>query len=621
MIGVADRLQRLSDNVWLFEDTANVYVVRSGASCVLVDFGSGAVLDHLADLGISEVDWILHTHHHRDQCQGDALAVARGIPIAVPAHERHLFEDVENFWRNRRVYHMYYVRNDFNSLIEDIPVAASLQDYETFRWRDLEFLVVPTPGHTPGSISLVAEVDGRRFAFAGDLMFAQGKILTLHDTQHEYGGIEGVDLGANSLTRLAEHDPTMFCPSHGAPIDDPGRAIKETAGRLAEYVRFMGGDPMVDNRPYAVSPHLIVSNQTCSTFYTILSASGRAMLIDYGSPSSTAMWAFQKATAPTGRIRFIEHTLNQLFGEFGVTSIDVVMPSHMHDDHINGIPHLKRRYGTEVWSLNTMKEVLEHPRGFNLGCILGERIQVDRALAPGEVFRWEEFDFEVVHSPGHTEYQMALYSTIDDQRVAFTADALYPPDQTVLAHHNLVFRNHVENDSHLRSIQSLIDHRPTLLCPGHEKPFLANDGVLAVVQDNLRTQQRYFFDLLPPGAVDIGLDPSWVKIVPYQPVLSPGTDLPLEIRVQNHDPSPMAIVATLVAPTDWSVTPSMLRLDIPGRETGTIPFVVSIPNAWTPPASRFAIALDVVANGKHLGQIAEAICEVAGAPPNLESWA
>ncbi|MBM3774858.1 MAG: MBL fold metallo-hydrolase, partial [Acidobacteria bacterium] len=97
--------RQLSDSLYLFEDTCNVYVIRDGSSAVLIDFGSGKVLDHLRELGISKVDWILHTHHHRDQCQGDYKAVERGIPIAVPAHERHLFADAENFWRNRRVFH------------------------------------------------------------------------------------------------------------------------------------------------------------------------------------------------------------------------------------------------------------------------------------------------------------------------------------------------------------------------------------------------------------------------------------------------------------------------------------------------------------------------------------
>ena len=100
------RLRKISENLYLLEDTCNVYLVRDGNHGVLIDFGSGKILDYLPDLGVTRVDWILHTHHHRDQCQGDDVAVARSIPIAVPAHERHLFADAENFWRNRRVFHL-----------------------------------------------------------------------------------------------------------------------------------------------------------------------------------------------------------------------------------------------------------------------------------------------------------------------------------------------------------------------------------------------------------------------------------------------------------------------------------------------------------------------------------
>ena len=96
-------LEQISQNLYLYRDTCNVYVVKAGHRAVLIDFGSGRVLNELGDLGISQVDWILHTHHHRDQCQGDALANERQIPIAVPAHERPYFEEVEVFWGSRQI--------------------------------------------------------------------------------------------------------------------------------------------------------------------------------------------------------------------------------------------------------------------------------------------------------------------------------------------------------------------------------------------------------------------------------------------------------------------------------------------------------------------------------------
>ncbi|MBL8221335.1 MAG: MBL fold metallo-hydrolase, partial [Bryobacterales bacterium] len=260
-------LKKISENLLVFEDTTNVYVVRDGARCVLIDFGSGKVLDHLRQAGITQVDWILHTHHHREQCQGDYKAVERRIPIAVPAHERHLFEDAENFWRNRRVFHLYYVRNDFNTITENIPVARSLDDYSTFRWQKTEFFVLPTPGHTLGAISLLATIDGKKTAFTGDLMYAPGKILNLYDTQVNYGGSEGIDLGIYSLARLREQKPAMVCPSHGNPLPDPDSGIGETIRRLTDYYRFQtGSGPSEENAPYAVSPHLICHYQTTSSF-------------------------------------------------------------------------------------------------------------------------------------------------------------------------------------------------------------------------------------------------------------------------------------------------------------------------------------------------------------------
>src|SRR5438874_2190054 len=59
-------LKKLSENLYCLEDTCNVYLVRNGSRAVLIDFGAGKILDHLAQLGVTRVDWILHTHHHRD---------------------------------------------------------------------------------------------------------------------------------------------------------------------------------------------------------------------------------------------------------------------------------------------------------------------------------------------------------------------------------------------------------------------------------------------------------------------------------------------------------------------------------------------------------------------------
>ncbi|MGB9601784.1 MAG: MBL fold metallo-hydrolase, partial [Limisphaerales bacterium] len=58
---------KLLPNLYVWTDTCNVYILKSGANALLIDFGDGGVLDRLEKLNIKSVDWILFTHHHREQ--------------------------------------------------------------------------------------------------------------------------------------------------------------------------------------------------------------------------------------------------------------------------------------------------------------------------------------------------------------------------------------------------------------------------------------------------------------------------------------------------------------------------------------------------------------------------
>jgi len=451
-------------------------------------------------------------------------------------------------------------------------------------------------------------------AFSGDLMYAAGKIHTLYDTQVNYGGSEGIDLGIFSLCRLREQKPEMLCPSHGEVIADPDLAMAETVKRLTEYYRFQTGNaPSSENKPYAVSPHLVAHYQTTSSFYAIVSDSGKALFIDYGSASGVHFGNFERATAVTDRIRFVEHSIDILKHDYGLKSVDVVIPSHMHDDHINGFPHLIRNYGTKVWCYENMVDIFQNPRGWNLGCTLAEPFKVARSFRHGEKFKWEEFEFEITHSPGHTEYQMALFGDIDGNRVAFTGDAFFAsgrPDGVM--RHNIIFRNHVENDSHLKSILNLIERQPTLIAPGHGKPYAVTPEMMTATERHFRKQQQLFYDILPDGMSNFGMNPSWVRLYPYQILAAPGETKQIQVHVLNYSPSPMKLEVALVAPPEWRITPDIAKFEVPANSKGSSTVAVTLPRNWAAQSPRFAIAADVVADGKYLGQITEAVVDMKG---------
>ncbi len=56
-------------------------------TAVAVDFGTGRVLEHLAELGVDRITDVVMTPHPRDQAQGLPLAVAHGAAVHVPPVE------------------------------------------------------------------------------------------------------------------------------------------------------------------------------------------------------------------------------------------------------------------------------------------------------------------------------------------------------------------------------------------------------------------------------------------------------------------------------------------------------------------------------------------------------
>src|SRR5207253_2039401 len=136
-------------------------------------------LSELTPIGINRVTDVLMTHHHRDQGQGLALAAEIGIRIWVPQAEQDLFAEIDAYWQARPIYNNYDVRQDRFSLLSSIPITGTLPDYETCVFGTHVFSIIPTPGHTIGSISLLSEVDGQTVAFTGDLIAAPGKVWSL----------------------------------------------------------------------------------------------------------------------------------------------------------------------------------------------------------------------------------------------------------------------------------------------------------------------------------------------------------------------------------------------------------------------------------------------------------
>jgi glyoxylase-like metal-dependent hydrolase (beta-lactamase superfamily II) len=603
-------LTRLSPSLWWYRDTCNVYLWTAGERGLLIDFGSGGILDVLGEAGVREIVAIAHTHHHRDQCGGDDRATALGIPIWVPARERALFESTEAFWRLRRTFDSYDASSLGFTRAASVPVARGLADHERIDWIGGSLEVIPTPGHTKGSISLLAEIDSAPVAFTGDLIAGHGRVPTLHDLQWQYGMPDAAGAALHSVTALAGRDPRPVLPSHGAPISDGPGALRTLAANLGQLSRLLAEirrnrlwttwPSSVDQPLTRVLPHLWVNAHSVANTYAIVDDAGDAVILDYGFPSWDHFYADQ---------RFVAHTLDAFRAEAGLRRVVAAVPSHYHDDHLAGVPWLQREHGAAAWVHDSFAEIVADPSRHDLPCLWPEPIRVDRVLTNGDFVEHAGARLEAFHMPGHTMFALGLAGTMDGVRVAYTGDNLLAGSLSPLRAAAPIYRNVLRLDSIRVGVERLLAFEPEVLLTGHT-------GALEVTRADLddfmawaRELELVVARLAPvPGLEDEALDPYVARFDPYRASVAPGGRVETRVIVRNHAARPREARIRLRAPDSWNIQPEQAVTVVPGGgETATLAFVLAAPADAAP--GRVVVTADVDL-GEPRGELAETLLEV-----------
>ena len=590
-------IEEAAPGVAVVRDTSNVYVLRNGREGVAVDFGAGAVLDRLDELGIDRITDVLVTHHHRDQVQGLARAAAHGARIWVPPLEEHLIARVDLHWQSRGIDRDYDLTDDRFSLREQVPVTGPVAEYRTVSVGGLDVYTLPTPGHTIGSVTYLVDVAGTRLAFTGDLVYGDGQLWSLAATQWTYSGTEGQTATVESAYVLGGHSPAALLPSHGPVIDAPERSLESVQQRLIELIELRLGVPSGLRKRLAepfdeISPHLLRNRWSFANSHVLLSESGAALLFDFGYDS--APWQ-----------RPLLWTIDALKEQYGVERVDAVVTTHYHDDHVAGVNLLRDTEGTQVWSPANVAPVLEEPDRYDVPCLWPEPIPVDRVLELRTPFTWREYELTAYPFPGHTLYAAAIAFDADGKRVVATGDQYaFEADGRTLA--NYQYRNRFRRGDFSTTAQLLAELQPEIVISGHWFPHTLDAEALASLQPVGERVCALHEQLLP--AESFGEEGFGARIEPYRSTVEPGGSVELEVTVHNPFPQSERAQVGLALPSGFTASPHSEDVELSPHGDGAVRFVVRAPSE---PVRRARVAADLTVGDRRFGEQAEALIDVA----------
>jgi len=627
-----DNWRRVLADVEVFGDSCNVYAVTGAEGTLFINAGTGSWLDTVP--GRFQPPYsLLCTHYFRDHSAGAAEASQRGFDVLVPAGEALIFNDPVEHFRSRQSYIVY--DNIWDTFVPITPIPATpVHDLETFDINGFKVTVVPLPGVTPNhsGFAVTTPASGCDVVFCGEAIHSRGRMARLAPLQYDYNDLGGAVNAYYSAGELRRRTPQALMPSLGEPIldgiDDALKALQRSLESLCsgrplerELLKIVG-----DDRLERVTDHVWMEPHSEAASWYVISESGKALVIDYGYSGGFGLDTptgmeknWQWPSYPTrDRRRVLPHGFEPLKRQLGIDRIDVVLLSHFHDDHVAGVPMLRRRFGTECWVPENFASLLEHPEAHRFPCNWPEPLAIDRRLPLDREFTWEEFTFRLAPMSGHTRFSTAIAFEADGKRFAHTGDQHFFSGAKLSSSegdwtsarpiHNEVYRNGARSDSYIRSAELLRAWWPDIILSGHQRPMYTDDTFFDLV-----TTWGEEFQMLHRSTMALGDDTphfdidSWGGwIWPYRIHVRDGETATVSVTVRNPLPTAAKLTVQLVGPDGW--VGGSAEIDAPVRAESTV-------ELWIRPIGpcrRQPIAAELVAGGMRFGQVADALVTVGG---------
>lgn len=195
---------QMGTNCYLIEDQGEVGIIDPGDDG---DF----IIRKITDLEAKPI-WVASTHGHFDHVLAvSELCLSFNIPFYLNPKDNFLLKKA----KSNAEYFLGFAPDPI--LVSPLPLI-SIKDLKLGK---LEFKILETPGHTPGSVCLYCKKE--KVLFGGDLIFDEGEIGR---TDFKYSSKNNLQKSIKKILKLPES--TIIYPGHGKEL-----TIKEATKKLA----------------------------------------------------------------------------------------------------------------------------------------------------------------------------------------------------------------------------------------------------------------------------------------------------------------------------------------------------------------------------------------------------
>ena len=203
----------------------------------------------------------------------------------------------------------------------------------------------------------------------------------------------------------------------------------------------------------------------------------------------------------------------------------------------------------------------------------------------------------------------------DNERIAISGDVMFHREQLgangeIVPQFNIIPLNKVKGNDHYDAACTIADFNPTIICPGHNRPYAVNGGIMDNFKNYTKDIQVHLGGMTGARSLDEALSYHWCQAIPFEQKVEVAVPFKVTVKLTNNRTETMNGLVSLVGGPDWNIMPNERKIHVHAGDSKEVVFdvVITDKKAGTMPYVQYGINLEL--DGKDQGEVGQGQVEL-----------